>query len=322
MSKKTLTFLVLSLCLVAAVVLSLAHGHTIGAVVRGFVQDDGFGLILRRIRIPRTILALLVGGSLGVCGVVLQSILQNPLAEPYTLGVSGGASFGITLAALLGLERTLGGFANPISGFAGALFAVSLVYALSRRRFFEPANMVLFGIVISLVFSSLVFFIFSILDPDRMQTTLMWIMGDLSSLEIGLLPAYIPLFLVPAVALLFFGKELDILSLGPEKARYLGVQPARMYRLLFIITSLLTATCVSAAGIIGFVGLIVPHVLRHVMGPGHLSLLCASYLGGAFFLIASDVFSRYLLYPVELPVGVVTGILGGLILLVLILRRK
>lgn len=319
-SKPAILTVLIGLVLLSAL-LSLSYGQSLSAVWRGLFESDGFGLILRRVRLPRTVIAFLVGGSLGMCGVVLQSILQNPLAEPYTLGISGGASLGITLSALLGMQASLGMYAHPLMGFAGAMLSVVMVYALSKRRFFNPTNMVLFGIVANLVFSSLVFFLFSIMDPDKMQITLMWIMGDLLTLDVSLVPFYIPMFFVPAFFLFFFGRELDVLSLGSEKALYLGVNPSRAYKLLFLLTSLLAGFCVSAAGIIGFVGLVVPHLLRNIAGAGHTFLLLSSYLGGAFFLIVSDVFSRYLLYPVELPVGVVTGIAGGFILLLLLLRR-
>ncbi len=321
-NKKAAILCLLILLVLLSALLSLSFGKSLTAVWTGFFESEGFGLVLRKIRLPRTIIAFLVGGSLGICGVVLQSVLQNPLADPYTLGISGGASLGITLSALLGLQVYFGMYANPLMGFAGAAVSVLIVYALSKRKFFSPGNMVLFGIVTNLVFSSLVFFIFSIMDPDRMQITLMWIMGDLLTLDVSLVPLYTPLFLVPALLLLLFGKELDILSLGSEKALYLGLSPQRAYKLLFLLTSLLTGLCVSAAGIIGFIGLVVPHVLRNIAGASHSFLLISSYLGGAFFLIISDVFSRYLLYPVELPVGVVTGIAGGFILLVLLVRRS
>ncbi len=320
-NRKALLLAALVCLLVLSVLLSLSWGKSLSDVWRGLFETDGFGLILKKLRIPRTIIALLVGGSLGMCGVVFQSILQNPLADPYTLGISGGASLGITLAALLGLQAYAGMWASPVMGFAGAAASVLVVYTLSTRRFFNPTNMVLFGIVTNLVFSSLVFFVFSIMDPDRMQITLMWIMGDLLTLDVSIVPYYIPLFVIPALVLSCYGKELDLLSLGSEKAHYLGLNPSRTYKVLFLVTSLLTGFCVSAAGIIGFVGLVVPHLLRSIAGAGHSFLLVSSFLGGAFFLIISDVLCRYLLYPVELPVGVVTGITGGVILLLLLLRR-
>ena len=320
--KNTVILASLVCLLIISILLSLGYGKGLGAVFCSLFTNEGFGLILRKIRIPRTIIAFLVGGSLGVCGVTLQSILRNPLAEPYTLGIAGGASLGIALSTIMGLQQVLGAFANPLLGFGGAMLSVAIVFALSKKRFFDPNSMILFGIVVSLVFSSFVFFIFSLLDPDKMQTTLMWLMGDLSNLDIAFIPVYIPMFLIPTSILFFFGKELDILSLGREKAQYLGVNPPRFYKGLFLIASLLAGLCVSASGIIGFVGLIVPHILRSLLGAGHTVLLIASYIGGAFFLILSDVFSRYLLYPVELPVGVVTGILGGFILLFLLVRRQ
>lgn len=321
-TKPAVVLTILACLVLLSAFLSLVYGAGLSALVHGIFSGDGFGLILRKIRIPRTVNAFFIGGSLGICGVTLQAILRNPLAEPYTLGIAGGASFGIALASILGIHTVLGALANPLMGFGGAMFSVALVFTLSRRRLFDPASMVLFGIVVSLVFSSIVFFLFSLLDPDRMQMTLMWLMGDLSSLDIGLLPLYVPLFMVPAAILFCYGKELDILSLGKEKAQYLGIDTRRLYKGLFLLSSLLTGLCVSASGIIGFVGLIVPHILRSILGAGHTLLLVGSYLGGAFFLIISDVFSRYLLYPVELPAGVVTGILGGLILLVLLVRGR
>jgi iron complex transport system permease protein len=316
-----IALLALGSLLVISVIVSLSYGKGIDAVLTGFGSADGFGLVLRKIRLPRTIVALLVGGALGVCGVTLQSVLRNPLAEPYTLGISGGASLGIALSAILGAPRLLGIAANPVMGFVGAMLSASIVYVLSKKKSFQPSSMILFGIVVSLVFSSFVFFLFSLMDPDRMQIALMWLMGDLSSLDIAFVPYYIPMLLVPSCLLFLFGKELDILSFGYEKAQYLGIDPPRIYGKLFLLASLLTGLCVSAAGIIGFVGLIVPHMLRQTVGSGHRVLLIASYLGGAFFLVTSDIFSRYLLYPVELPVGVVTGILGGAVLLVLLVRK-
>jgi iron complex transport system permease protein len=315
------TLVVLACLLIIAVVFSLSYGTHPGAAFDALFRNDGFGLVLKRIRIPRTILAFLVGGSLGICGVALQAVLRNPLAEPYTLGISGGASLGVTISAVTGLQHYLGIYSNPLLGFGGAMFSVLIVYRLSSRRFFNPNSMVLFGIVVGLVFSSLVFFLFSILDPDRMQITLMWLMGDLSSLDVSLLPAYVPMFLLPAAILMAFGREMDILSLGAEKAHYLGINPQRIYRILFLLTSLLAGLSVSAAGIIGFVGLLVPHILRNIIGPGHSYLLVSSYLAGALFLIVSDLLSRYLLYPVELPAGVITGISGGFILAILLVRK-
>ena len=239
----------LLLCLVLlSILLSLGYGKGFVSLLNGFSADEGFGLVLRKIRIPRTIMAFLVGGALGICGVALQSMLRNPMAEPYTLGISGGASFGVALATITGLQQYIGMWANPVMGFGGAMLSVAIVYGLSRKRSFDPNSMVLFGIVVSLVFSSFVFFLFCLVDPDKMQVTLMWLMGDLSSLDIAFIPAYIPLFLVPSLVMFLYGKELDILSLGREKAQYLGVDPPRLYRGLFLLSSILTGMCVVFIG--------------------------------------------------------------------------
>ncbi|MCX8110537.1 MAG: iron ABC transporter permease [Syntrophorhabdaceae bacterium] len=315
-------FITLILLLVCAIILSIGYGKGMDEIIRGFTTREEFGFVLRKIRIPRTIIALLIGGSLSICGATLQSILRNSLAEPYTLGISAGASLGITISVILGVNSLFGIFVNPVMGFLGAMGSTSVVYILSRKRLFDPGAIVLFGIVVSLVFSSLVFLMFSLMDPDRMQGVILWLMGDLSGLENELVFFYVPAFLIPAFILFFFTRELDILSLGSEKAQYLGVKPQRAYKVFFILTSILTGLCVSAAGIIGFVGLIVPHILRAVLNTGNRHLMYASYMGGASFLVFSDVFSRYILYPVELPVGVVTGIIGGVILLVLLIKRQ
>ncbi|MBP8625916.1 MAG: iron ABC transporter permease [Syntrophorhabdales bacterium] len=320
--KISIIYTALCLLLISATVISLGYGKGLRELIGAVTDNEGFGYVLRRIRIPRTLLAILIGGSLSICGATLQSLLRNSLAEPYTLGISGGASLGITISVISGINNRLDVFANPSMGFLGAMVSTAAVYLLSKKRFFDPGAMVLFGIVISLVFSSIVFLLFSIMDPDRMHGIILWLMGDLSSLESGFVPFYIPTFLIPAFILFFFSRELDVLSLGSEKAQYLGVSPERMYKIFFILTSVLTGLCVSAAGIIGFVGLIVPHILRMVIHTGNRHLLTTSYLAGGSFLLFSDVFARYILYPVELPVGVITGILGGITLLILLIKRK
>jgi len=322
MNRIKLTYLTLFFLLFLSVLISLGYGKGFYELLKGLWCSENFCFVLKKIRIPRTIFALLIGGSLSICGVTFQSILRNNLAEPYTLGISGGACFGITLSVIFELNSKLGPFANPAMGFLGAMCSTYIVFLLSRKRFFDPNQIILFGIVVSLIFSSLVFFLFSISDPDRMHGVLLWLMGDLSGFESDLIVFYIIIFLIPAFVLFFLNKELDVLSLGYEKARYLGLNPDTGYSIFFVITSLLTAFCVSVAGIIGFVGLIVPHILKIVLGTGSKHILFTSYLAGASLLILSDTFSRYVLYPLELPVGVVTGILGGTILLVLLLKRR
>lgn len=233
--------------LIAVVLFSLTYSTRPGIFFHNVFSDESFRLVFTQIRLPRTIIAFLVGGALAMCGVTLQSILRNPLAEPYTLGISGGASLGVAVAVVTGLADYFGPYGNPLLGFAGALVSMAIVYGLSKRRFFDPSTMILFGIVTNLVFSSFVFLFISLMDPDRVQGTLMWLMGDLSTLEPSVVMWYVPLLLIPSVLLGVFGKDLDLLSLGSEKAQYLGANPPRLYKVLFIVTSLLTALCVSAS---------------------------------------------------------------------------
>lgn len=322
MNKIKFVYPALFLLFLFSIFFSIGYGKGLKEIFEGLFCNEGFGFVLKKIRIPRTIFAVFIGGSLSICGATLQSILKNNLAEPYTLGISGGASFGISLSVILGLSNKMGFFINPFMGFLGAMCSTYFVFVLSKRRIYDPNHIVLFGIVVSLIFSSLVFFLFSISDPDKMHGIILWLMGDLSGIELEQMFFYIPAFLIPAIILFLFHRELDVLSLGHEKARYLGLNPETMYKFFFIITSILTGICVSAAGIIGFVGLIVPHILKLYIGTGNKHILFCSYILGASFLVISDTLSRYILYPVELPAGVFTGISGGIILLVLLLKKR
>lgn len=278
--------------------------------------------IIWGIRIPRIVLGLLIGAGLAVSGCVFQALLRNPLADPYTLGVSGGAALGASAGIILGLERMLGYYGLPLCAFLGGFTSISITYLLALRKNFSVSTLILLGVVLSFLFSAIVTLLLSISDPGRVHSAILWLMGDLSWADPGLILP-VSLFVIAGISIIFlFSRDIDLLTLGEEKAGHLGVDVALTRRILFLLSSLVTGACVASAGIIGFVGLMVPHLIRRITGPGHNVLLPASSMGGAILLILSDTLARTIIYPLELPVGVITGIFGGIFFLFLFLGSK
>jgi len=245
-------------------------------------------------------------------------MLRNPLAEPYTLGVSGGAAFGATVGIIAGF----GGNVVTLFAFAGALSTISVVYVIAMRKRFSTAALILGGVVLSFVFSSAVLLVFALVRAERMQGALLWLMGDLSSVEPSALFLVIPSVGIGFLILFGFSRELNLLCLGEEKAAQLGVELEKVKKVLFLTTSLVTGVSVAVTGIIGFVGLIVPHFMRRLSGPDNRFLLPAAALGGAVFLAISDSIARAAVAPMELPVGVITGIAGGIFFLSFLMRSR
>ena len=279
--------------------------------------------IITGIRLPRILLGLAMGGALSLAGTLLQGMFKNPLVEPYTLGISGGASLGVCCNILFKFHESLGIIAYPVSGFMGAGAVIFLVYTLNRdARHIRSNRMLLTGVMISYVASSLVMLIMAVSKADELQNIVLWIMGSLDEpnlllIRIALGGSFLGLFLS-----YFFCLDLNALLLGEEAAANLGVDTPRTKKWVFVIASFLTGLSVSVAGIIMFVGLIVPHFMRMVAGPDHRILLISSYLGGAAFLVLCDVAARVVISPLELPVGVITGIIGGLVFITALSRKK
>ncbi|MBI4834915.1 MAG: iron ABC transporter permease [Planctomycetes bacterium] len=286
-------------------------------------ESSAAQMILWMHRLPRILAALLIGAGLSVSGCVLQGLLRNPLAEPYTLGISGGAALGAT-AGILIIPGFLGAWSLPFAAFAGAALVSALVYMIAGQHRFSVIGLVLAGVILSFISSSLVLLIFSLINPIEINSILFWLIGNLSSLRPEMLHV-IPFFITIGIILLYlFGRELDAMSLGDEKAFHLGVNTITVRKWLFIITSLVVGGCIATAGMIGFVGLIIPHLMRLIIGPKHRPLIVASALAGAAFLVICDTIARTLLssYGQELPVGVVTGIIGGMFFLLFLMKRK
>ncbi|OGS21627.1 MAG: hypothetical protein A2252_12635 [Elusimicrobia bacterium RIFOXYA2_FULL_39_19] len=322
MKNKYFFFLFLVIALAASFIISLIFGGTpisFNELLTGLKSSTGIEYaIIWKIRIPRIMLSIFVGAGLAVSGCVLQGILRNPLAEPYTLGISGGAAFGVTVAVLLGI----GSLGLPLLAFAGGLLSVFLVYLIASKKYFSVSTLILGGVILSFLFSSMVMLIFSIARTDKIHTTLLWLMGDLSGADTNLI-LICGLFIFFGILILFvFNREIDILTLGEEKAVFLGIDSAKTLKLLFVITSLITGACVAVSGIIGFVGLLIPHFIRNLTGPKYSTLIINSALAGAIFLCLADAIARTVIYPVELPVGVITGIAGGLFFIFYLLKSK
>ena len=285
-------------------VFSVLAGRDIGEVSR---------LILFQVRLPRVLLAAVIGAALSAAGVAFQALLRNPLADPFIIGVSGGSAFGAVLAISAGLDVVLAGVsAIPAFSFLGAIGTMAAIYAISRVRGQVPIyTLLLVGVIFNAFYSAVIMFITSVADFTSVLRIVFWLMGNLTSVQYGdiaVVAAYIGL---GCAILLLMGRNLNLLSLGEETAAQLGVNVERTKAITFFAASLVTGAAVSAAGMIGFVGLMVPHVVRLLVGPDHRLLMPASILAGASFLILADVVARTIIAPTEIPVGVITAICGG-----------
>ncbi len=279
--------------------------------------------IVWNLRVPRALLAFLVGGSLGVAGASLQALVRNPLADPFLLGLSGGAGLGAVLAIALHLP---GPWALPIAAFAGALAALGLVYRLGliggsgAGGALDPRILLLGGVAIGAFAAAITTAIVSLADAAELRNAFLWLWGGLSGASwdsVLLVVLYIP---IPLAVLLAASRPLDLLALGEESAGYLGADVEAVKRRVYLAASLLTAAAVAVSGVIGFVGLVVPHLARLTWGHRHRVLLPAAFLGGGALLAFADTLARTAVAPRELPVGVVTALIGVPVF-ALLLRR-
>jgi iron complex transport system permease protein len=259
-----------------------------------------------------------VGAGLAVSGAVLQGMLRNPLAEPYTIGVSGASAFGVTLGIVFGAR----GIWLPLFGSDAAVLTMLLVYLLASRRHFSISAIILGGVILSFFFSSCVRLIFSLVKTERIHGAILWLMGDLSSAEPFLIKVVCLIIFTGVALFVIFARDINILSLGEEKATHLGLNVESLKKLLFVICSIVVGSCVSISGIISFVGLIIPHFMRYIGGSDYRFLIPASGLAGAAFLALCDTLARTMILPLEFPVGVITGIIGGAFFLTYIFLSK
>ena len=275
-------------------------------------------------RMPRVLAGAVVGAALASAGVVLQALLRNPLATPFTLGVSAGAALGAVLAITVGATATLGPLATvPLASLGGASVAAAIVYALATRpgRPMSTSVLLLAGVTLNSFFSALILFVQYMGDFTETYRTVRWLMGDLDVGGFGPVWTALPLILAAFVIFALLPSSLNLLSVGADSAATRGVDVGRTQRLAFLSAALATSAAVSLAGPIGFVGIVVPHLVRLMVGVDHRIVLPASALFGAAFLVACDLVARTILAPVEVPVGVVTAMLGGPFFLWMLVRK-
>jgi len=273
-------------------------------------------------RLSRIILAGLVGAALACAGVVFQVLLRNPLADPYILGISSGAGLGAIIAVISGFNWTLWG-RSPIAvfAFAGALGTVWLVWFIGRLTGkFHVTGLLLAGVVVNAFFSAMMMFLTSIAKSDQVYATIFWLMGNMMEGDFLVLWIGAGCIVGGIAALFFISPQLNALSFGADDARSMGVNVARTRTIAFGIAAGITAVAVSLSGLIGFVGLVVPHGVRLVFGPDHRQLILLSGITGAIFLVIADTLSRIIVAPAQLPVGVVTAIVGGPFFLILLVK--
>jgi len=314
----------LSLLLCAAGLASLALGGVhlslsqVWSGLRGSGSDPESLTIVRDLRLPRVLLAALVGAALAVSGTVLQALLRNPLADPYVLGISSGAALGEILALWLG---GLWAAVAPAVAFAGALATTGWVYLLGRRGGrLASYTLVLAGVVTASFLSAVILFVLTLLSTRDVRGTAFWLMGDLSVVTNTRVSLLTPSILLAILALYAFAKDLNVLLLGDVEAAHLGVPVARVETAVFVLASLLTGVAVSVSGAIGYLGLLVPHLGRMAVGSDHRLLLPAAALGGATVLILADTLARTVVAPLELPVGAVTAVAGAPVFIYLLRR--
>jgi len=284
----------------------------------------GSAEVLREIRIPRVLLAFLAGGGLAGAGMTFQALFRNPLASPFTLGVSSGAAFGAALAIKLGLTFTLLGVSSiSLAAFAGALGSLFLVYGIgSARPGLGPSVMLLAGVAVSFFFSSLLLLVQYLSGFSDATRIVRWLMGGLETVGYGGVLDLLPFTLGGAAVVFLHARELNLLSLGDELALSRGVRAARVRTTLFVAATLMVGGVVSVCGPIGFVGMMAPHLARLLVGSEHRHLAPASFLMGGIFLVICDAAGRVVIAPAEIPVGVVTALPGGPFFIWLLLRRS
>lgn len=275
-------------------------------------------LIIWELRLPRVLLAMIVGAGLSVAGAVFQSLLRNPLAEPYILGISSGGTVGAFVAIMTGVG--LVSITTPLLSFAGSGLVLFLVYTLGHRRgVLDPNALLLSGVMVGAFFNALILVMVAILNRE-IQSAYLWLLGNLSAADLGSLALVGPLIALSCVVLIGLSRSLNLISTGDESALQAGVEVERVRKTGYVLASLITGLAVSVSGVIGFVGLLVPHVCRLLFGPDNRIVLPASMIGGGTFLVACDLLSRIVLAPAEVPVGAITAAVGAPLFVYLLKR--
>ena len=310
---KRMLFLVLLLAI--TVLLGIAKGSVKLSMAELLLQENKYILYLR---LSRVLMAMLAGSGLAVSGIALQAILKNSLAEPYILGTSSGAGLGAVLAIVIGMTKTF----IPLVAFLGAILTIILVYNLARQGNKVPVqSLILSGVIVSISLSAIIVYLVSTSSNEALHGMMWWLWGNLQVYDLNLLLIVGIVVVLGIIAIFILAQDLNAISIGEEEAIHLGINIETIKKILFFITALITASLVSMCGIIGFVGLIIPHMMRFVVGPNHKVLIPATCLAAAIFMIMCDMFSRTMFSPMEIPIGVITAIIGAPVFIIL-LRTK
>ncbi len=331
-ARSSLVFAVLGAALLGAVVMGIGFGAvavtpaeilaSVGRALSGHASGTRDALIFD-VRLPRVLMAALVGACLSGAGVLYQALFRNPLADPYILGVSSGAGLGTILVIVLTADATVMRYAGvPLGAFTGAALTVWLVTGLAASRGkLDTASLLLAGVAISYTLAALTSFIM-VFARESMATVVFWMMGGLGGSSWQYLAVVTPMFLIGMIVPMLDRRALNLMLLGDDRASQLGVDVERLKRRVLASGSLLVAAAVAVSGLIGFVGLMVPHMVRIVLGPDHRTLVPASVLGGAIVMVLADLVARTVLAPVEIPVGIVTALAGGPFFVWLLVRKE
>jgi len=319
------TFLLLAIFLLVAFLLNLglgaldiSFGEVLGTLLGGSDNSLHHAIVLK-IRLPRACLALLVGAALGTSGATFQAVLRNPLADPYLLGISGGAALGAVLALTFGFASN---YSIPLAAFLGAMGALGSVYFVARAYRSSTQTLILSGVMIGSFASALLLFVLWSAPAEPTRAAIFWLAGDLANADLSLLPGVAVWITILFFLLWIQAPALDLFTQGEDAAADLGLAVGYSRFLLFLCAGALTSAAVALAGLVGFVGLVVPHVVRLLWGPNHRGLLPAAALVGGSFLVLADVISRIVFAPAEIPVGVVTALIGAPFFLYLLRKRE
>ncbi|MFN3527583.1 MAG: FecCD family ABC transporter permease [Candidatus Altarchaeaceae archaeon] len=277
--------------------------------------------IVLEVRGPRVIMGIIVGAALAIAGAAMQGLFRNPMAEPYVLGMSSGAAVGAALAIVLGISFL--GFGIVGMAFVFALLEITIVYFIARTHGKIPVEtLLLAGIAMGFFMYAIVSFLKFIAPDETLKVIVLWLMGSLSGATWSKIPIVLPILIIGTIGIYMLSRELNAMQFGEETASYVGVNVETTKRLLLIFSSIITATAVAFSGIIGFVGLIIPHIIRMIAGPDHHILLPASALFGGIFLVLCDIIARAAFSPVELPIGIVTAFIGAPYFIYLLRKKK
>ncbi len=299
-----------------------AAWHVITSHLAGHQAATVNDEIIWQIRLPRVLLAAVVGAALTTAGTVVQVLVRNPLADPYLLGISSGASVGATAVLLFGAFASLGLWAVSAGSIIGALLAMATVFAVARQGgTLAPTQLILCGVVMAAFFEAITSFLIFRGNPQATQSVLFWLLGSFGLATWSQLPLPAACLLAVVGYLITHGRALNALAMGPEAAASLGVDVHRLRRDLYVATSLVAGVAVAVSGVIGFVGLVVPHIVRLLVGSDHRRVLPAGALAGAAFMTAADLLARTIVAPQEMPIGVITAFIGAPALVFLIRRR-